>query len=235
MNFFLEQNNKLGFWAKINLYINAGEHEAAERAVELEISRKGRTSEYLFFLGVIKHYGEDYPSAIKLWQESLDRDPRNTQSFLALAITLSDLGDVIGLENIIGKLRQIDGFDPLSLAPVTQAEAIKYHLQMASLLEESGQLEAGIQEASRALTYDPSNYQAHLSMGRILYNVKDYKKSQDHLEKCDRIAKERGDHLVLLAMINYLAHRNQLASQYLQRVPESHRDFAIAQGLIKII
>ncbi len=127
------------------LFLRAGEHDLASECITQLQQKDISPATVLFLQGLIAAEKGDSIAAVKCWRESMELGNKSEDIRLALASTLSNLGDK---QSAIQQLRAII---------LEDADSYQGHLALAKLLAEVGYLSEAAEHALTAIRLSPDN------------------------------------------------------------------------------
>ncbi|HUT94238.1 MAG TPA: tetratricopeptide repeat protein [Thermoguttaceae bacterium] len=154
--------------------------------------------------------------AVPLLRKSLEINPKNAKSRLALAAVLADDGKTEEAKAHFTKILDV------------QPDHARAHSGLADVLRVEGRLQQAVDHYRRALHREPNLYEAHVNLGLILLETGELDEAVEHLAEAARLEPE--DPLASFYYGHALYRQGKLeeAVRYYQRTMERNPDFVPA-------
>ncbi len=192
--------------AQIELLISENRLDEARTQATAEIRRNPSNADAYNLLGMIEGDLQDYPAAESSFRNALKLKPDSTRTRNNLGslyvvekkvdLAETEFRDVLRLDPRnrdahynLGVLLMMKGSPQLAIPQFQQVHPLEpvARLQLVRAFFETKQVAQALREANALSSDQPSNVQAHFSLGILLASEKQYKPAQLELEKADAL------------------------------------------------
>lgn len=149
-------------------YFDNKQYAQAESYLKRVLEKSGRYADVLNMMGVIAHVEGRFASAIDLFRQALEINPRYTEATLNLAVLYNDLGQYAEAKKLYARLMGGKGTAHAQIEPVLRGKLSNLHADIGDIYRSIGLYAHSIEEYRKALTLNPTYFDIRTKLGQAL-------------------------------------------------------------------